>query len=169
MRPRARDVVEDHEGAEAAVGILRVVERIDHRQAVGEHVGERRRRSAGPAPRPVMAVSGPRRRYSMTLRLDVGVLDHHGVVEHRHVGHAAVGVAGVEIAAEQRILLGGRAVRRGVRRRGRGSPAARAACCRTARTRRPARAPRRRRGSPRRPAGRRWSASGGSRPGSGCR
>jgi hypothetical protein len=26
-------------------------------------------------------------------RLDVTVLDHHGVVEHGHVGHAAVAVA----------------------------------------------------------------------------
>ncbi len=38
----------------------------------------------------------------------MAVLDHHGVVEHGHVGHAAVAVAGVEIGAEHRILLGGR-------------------------------------------------------------
>ena len=40
-------------------------------------------------------------------RVDDAVLDHHGVVEHRHVGHAAVGVARVDVAAEQRVLLGG--------------------------------------------------------------
>src|SRR6185437_10299668 len=38
--------------------------------------------------------------------IDVAVLDHHGVVEHGHVGHAAVAVAGVEIGAEHRVLLG---------------------------------------------------------------
>ena len=53
-----------------------------------------------------MAVSGPRRRYSDQSRVDVAVLDHHGVIEHGHVGHAAVAVAGVEIGAEHRILLG---------------------------------------------------------------
>ena len=41
-------------------------------------------------------------------RVDVAVLDHHRIVEHRHVGHAAVGMALVEIGAEQRILLGRR-------------------------------------------------------------
>ena len=40
--------------------------------------------------------------------LDVAVLDHHGVIEHGHVGHAAVAVAGIEIGAEDGILLGGR-------------------------------------------------------------
>ena len=40
--------------------------------------------------------------------LDVAVLDHHGVVEHGHVGHAAVAVSGIEIGAEHGILLGGR-------------------------------------------------------------
>ena len=39
-------------------------------------------------------------------RLDVAVFDHHGVVEHRHVGHAAVAVACVEIGTEYRILFG---------------------------------------------------------------
>ncbi|MGY4333619.1 hypothetical protein ACVWWG_008036 [Bradyrhizobium sp. LB7.2] len=39
---------------------------------------------------------------------DVAVLDHHGVVEHGHVGHAAMAVTGIEIGAEHRILLGGR-------------------------------------------------------------
>ncbi len=37
------------------------------------------------------------------------VADHHGVVEDGHVGHAALGVAGVEIGAEEGILVGRRA------------------------------------------------------------
>ncbi len=40
--------------------------------------------------------------------VDVAVLDHHRIVEHGHVGHAAVAVAGIEIVAEHRILLRGR-------------------------------------------------------------
>jgi hypothetical protein len=36
----------------------------------------------------------------------MAVFHHHGVVEHRHVGHAAVAVPLVEIGAEHRILLG---------------------------------------------------------------
>jgi hypothetical protein len=33
------------------------------------------------------------------------VLDHHGVIEHGHVGHAAVAMTRVEVGAENRILL----------------------------------------------------------------
>src|SRR5713101_4720742 len=40
--------------------------------------------------------------------LDVAVLHHHRVIEHGHVGHAAMAMALVEIAAEHRILLRGR-------------------------------------------------------------
>ena len=40
--------------------------------------------------------------------LDVAVLDHHRVVEHGHVGHAAVAVAGVEVGAKHGILFRGR-------------------------------------------------------------
>ena len=43
MAVGARDVVEDHEGAERAVAGVRIEERIDHRQPVAEHVGERDR------------------------------------------------------------------------------------------------------------------------------
>src|SRR6516165_302741 len=39
---------------------------------------------------------------------DVTVFDHHRVVEHGHVGHAAVAVAGIEITSKYRILFGGR-------------------------------------------------------------
>ena len=40
--------------------------------------------------------------------LDMAVLHHHRVVQHGHVGHAAMAMALVEIGAEHRILLGGR-------------------------------------------------------------
>ena len=39
---------------------------------------------------------------------DVAVLHHHRVIEHGHVGHAAMAMALVEIGAEHRILLRGR-------------------------------------------------------------
>ena len=38
----------------------------------------------------------------------MAVLDHHGVVEERHVGHAAVWVTRIEIGAEHAILFRGR-------------------------------------------------------------
>ena len=41
-------------------------------------------------------------------RVDDAVLYHHGVVQHAHVGHAAVGVARIDVGAKQRILLRGR-------------------------------------------------------------
>src|SRR5262249_56885489 len=40
--------------------------------------------------------------------VDVAVFDHHGVVEHRHVGHAAMPMARIEIGTEDRILFRGR-------------------------------------------------------------
>ena len=87
--------------------VFRIVERIDHREPVAQHVGERdaeQRAGAAavdPAVRPLRAVLDQ-------LGLDMAVLDHHGVVEHGHVGHAAVEMAVVQIGAEHRILLGGR-------------------------------------------------------------
>ena len=63
LPPGAGDVVEDHEGAERAAFLRRLEERIDHRQSVAEHVGQRHREQV--LPRPVMPLSGPRRRYSM--------------------------------------------------------------------------------------------------------
>ena len=60
---------------------------------------------SGPSPRPVIAVSGPRKRYSTTSVSTCEVADHHGVVEDGHVGHAAFGMAGVEIVAEEGILV----------------------------------------------------------------
>src|ERR1700757_3804851 len=37
----------------------------------------------------------------------MAILDHHGVVDARHVGHAAVAMARIEIAAEKDILFRG--------------------------------------------------------------
>ena len=91
-------MIEHHESAERARGQVRLEERIDHRQAVAEHVGERDGDELAAAARPVF--DDP--------RLDMAVLDHHGVVEHRHVGHAAVAMARIEIGAEDRVLLRGR-------------------------------------------------------------
>ena len=87
--------------------VLGIEERIDHREAVAEHVGQRdREQVAGAAA--VDAAVGPAPAVFDHAGLDVAVLDHHGVVEHGHVGHAAVAMAEVEIGAEHRILLGGR-------------------------------------------------------------
>ena len=102
----ARDVIEDHQRAERALAGVRIEERIDHRQPVAEHVGERDRQQF---PGAAAVDAGIRSAPAVfdQARIDVAVLDHHGVVEHGHVGHAAVAVAGVEIGAEHRILLGG--------------------------------------------------------------
>ena len=99
-------VVEDHVGAERTVGESRVEEGVDHGEAVAHAVGQRcgNQGSLGLAgdaiafsPQPVFD----------DLRVHMGILDHHRVIEHRHVGHAAALVAVVEIAAKQRVLLAG--------------------------------------------------------------
>ena len=46
--PRLLDMVENHEGAERAMLLLGIEKRIDHRQAVGELVGQAGARRAGP-------------------------------------------------------------------------------------------------------------------------
>ncbi len=38
----------------------------------------------------------------------MAVFDHHRVVEHGHVRHAAVAMTGIEIGAKHRVLFGGR-------------------------------------------------------------
>ena len=63
---------------------------------------------SSPSPLPVMKRVRTAPAVFDDLGVDMGVLDHHGVVEHGHVRHAALAVAGVEIGAEQRILLGRR-------------------------------------------------------------
>ena len=106
-RAGPRDVIEDHEGAERAVGMVGAEIGIDHGQAVGHLVGQRHgdqlamALAGDEAVRPAPAVFDH-------LGVDMRVLDHHGVVEHRHVRHAAAAVARIEIGAEQRVLLGRR-------------------------------------------------------------
>ncbi len=63
-----------------------------------------------PSPRPVIAAIDAPAAVFDDAGVDVAVLDHHGVVEHAHVGHAAIRMPRVEVAAEQRILLRGRPV-----------------------------------------------------------
>src|SRR5215471_13263933 len=48
---RARDVVENHEGAERARRLVRIEERVDHGEPVAEHVGERDREQFSAAAR----------------------------------------------------------------------------------------------------------------------
>ena len=100
---------------------------------------------------------------------DRGVLDHGDVVGPGHLGHAAVGVAGQSGSG-----AAGRTAPWSPRPRPGGAPGprcGRAPAARSARrrSRPPGCAPRRRPCRPRRPGGRRCSASGGNRPGSGCR
>ena len=99
------DMVENHEAAEGAAGVMRRIEGIDQRQPVRQPVGEANRvERAGAlivARRLAQAVFDE-------LGVDVGVLDHHGEVERRHIGHAALGMASVEIGAEQGEMLVGR-------------------------------------------------------------
>src|SRR5438874_4130606 len=78
---RARDVVEDHEGADRAGMHVGVEERIDHRQAVAEPVGQ------GDAQERSAAATGGRGLCIPAAVLDdagvdVAVLDHHRIVEH---------------------------------------------------------------------------------------
>ena len=81
-------------------------ERIDHRKAIAENVGERHRDEVLAA-FGVCAV-GRLAPIFDDASLDMAVLNHHRIVEHSHVCHAAMVMAGVEIGAEDRILLRGR-------------------------------------------------------------
>src|SRR4029077_18472249 len=87
--------------------LVRIEKRVNHRQSVAEDVGERDSQHL-PGPAPVNATVGTAPAVFDQARLDVAVFDHHGVIEHRDVGHAAVAVARVEIGTEYRILFGGR-------------------------------------------------------------
>ena len=94
---------------------VRVVERVDHRQAVVHLVGQADGEEVARAPAGDAAVDAAAAILD-DAGVDVAVLDHHRVVEHRHVGHAAVRMARVEVAAEQGVLVGGGPVRRRPRR-----------------------------------------------------
>jgi hypothetical protein len=98
----AAHMVEDHEGAERAGLEIGLVEGIDHGQAVGEPVGE----AAGDQAIRVAARRVGREAIFDQPRVDMAVLDHHLIIDHVHVRHAAIGVARADIAAKERILLG---------------------------------------------------------------
>ena len=98
---RLGQVIEDHEPPQAAAGLLRVIEGIDHRQAVREQVHQ----GAGhQLPRP--PVLGPPAILDQ-VAADRRVLDHGDEVGPDHVGHAAVRVPGPQVAAQQVELLEG--------------------------------------------------------------
>ena len=92
----------------------RVIEAVDHRDAVREQIAQRHGLQ-----RPVVGIAVERVLGLLAVlgdeRVDDAVLDHHGVVEHRHVGHAAIGMARVDVAAEEGELLGGRLRRHAAR------------------------------------------------------
>ncbi len=95
-------MVEDDVAAEAVAGEVGVEEGIDHRHAVREDVGQADRRevAGGRALARGVVFDHP--------AADRALLDHGGELAHVHVGHAAGGVAGVEVAAEEVVLrLGG--------------------------------------------------------------
>ena len=84
--------------------LIGLEERVNHRQTVGEHVGQRdRQQITGAAPR--NGTVGTAAAILHHAGLDVAVFHHHRVVEHRHVDHAAVAMPGVEVGAENRILF----------------------------------------------------------------
>src|SRR4249919_1249693 len=103
---RPDDMIEDHERAQRPRRFLWIEERIDHRQTVAEHVGQRDGKEVAAAAHARAAVGWRQcaRRLAPPVfddaGLDMAVLDHHGVVQHRHVGHAAVAMARIEIGAE---------------------------------------------------------------------
>ena len=82
-----------------------VVEGIDERQPVGEAVGEADREQG---PRALLVAVSAARAIFGQHGVDVRVLDHHGEIERGHVGHAALGMPGVEIGAEEDVMLVGR-------------------------------------------------------------
>ena len=76
----------------------RIEERIDHREPVGHHVGQRHGDQ-----RLVLWLAEP---VLDQHRLHRRVLDHVFIVDEVHRRHAATGVTGLEIALEQGELLG---------------------------------------------------------------
>lgn len=107
MAGNGREDMIDHEGAKRTVGIIGIEEGIDHRQSVAHDIGERHGDQLAftllgdEGIRPAAAVFDD-------LGGDVGVFDHHRIVEHRHFRHAALVVPRIEIAPEQGVLFGRR-------------------------------------------------------------
>src|SRR6185503_8184757 len=99
----AADAVQYHVGAETAPLQLRVKKGVDEGEAVIENIEEDRGHErfailiAAAAGQPIFDDAGIHKAF----------INHCGEIEHGHVGHAAVVVARVDIAAKQRILFGG--------------------------------------------------------------
>ena len=77
------------------LGHVGFVERIDHRQTIRQNIGQA----------DSLKVFG----FAILILDDAAAdgcfFDHGGEFEHIHVGHAAIGVTGIQIAAEQGILF----------------------------------------------------------------
>ena len=100
---RDGDVVEDDVGAQRQVGTVGVVEAVDHGEAVVEDISQADGgEGAAPFPRPGGAGVFD------DARLDRRLFDHRGEFEDVHVGHAAIGVPPVKVAAEEAELILGR-------------------------------------------------------------
>jgi hypothetical protein len=97
-------MVEDDMGSKTIAHAIGVEEGIDQAQPVIEDVGQahgHQRCLAARMGRVFVAVFDDPRAHRR-------LLDHRGEFEHIHVGHAAIGMARIEVAAEERILrLGG--------------------------------------------------------------
>ncbi len=94
-------MIEDHETAKAAGFFFGLEKAVDHGQPVRQAVGQRR------ADKPIFAGFGIVRPIFHDDRVDGGFFHHGGVVEHRHVSHAAIAMARVKISAQQRDLFPG--------------------------------------------------------------
>ena len=92
------DVIQDHIGAKALLGHVGFVKRINHRQTIRQNIGQ----ADG------LEVFGFAILIFDDTAADRCFFDHGGEFEHIHICHAAIGVTGIQIAPEQRILfLGG--------------------------------------------------------------
>ena len=96
-------MVEDHESAHRTAFLAGFEERINHRKSVDENIGERHSDQVATLAGDAAVGSAPA--IFDNACFNVAVLDHHRVVEHRHVGHAAVAMARVEIGTEYGVLL----------------------------------------------------------------
>ena len=99
IRRGLAQVVKDGEAAEAAALQLGVEEAVDHRQAVMQQVGQ------ADADQTAGAVVLAGQAVFDQMGADGRVLDHRHIVQPAHVGHAAAGMAGAQIAAQKVELL----------------------------------------------------------------
>ena len=102
---RERNVIEDHEGAQARICFGWIVEAVNHRNAVGQAVAKCHGLERPLVDRQVHRAFGLFAIFGEE-GIDDTVFDHHAVIEHRHVGHAAVAVARIDVGSEKPVLLG---------------------------------------------------------------